>query len=272
MNLNYEKQKKKLEKRLSRVKNIIAVMSGKGGVGKSTVTTNIAISLAERGFKVGIFDSDFHGPSIPKILGVDKNLISTKNNSLIPPLGPLNIKVMSIDFLLPNKTAPVIWRGPMKGNVIRQLLGDTEWNNLDYLLIDLPPGTGDEPLSIMQLIPFIKGIILVTHPSELSEVIVNKSGNMAKQLKIPMLGVVENMSLFKCPDCGNIFYPFGKGAGEKISDYLEVPLLAKIPIELEISRFADRGESVLIFNKNSEIREKFYNLTEKLIKIINKKK
>lgn len=252
-------QKKSLKERLAQVKNIIAVMSGKGGVGKSTVTVNLAVSLAERGFSVGIFDADFHGPSIPRMLNLDGSL-HLEGRSLTPLTGPLGIKVISIDFLLPDRKAPVIWRGPMKGNMIRQLLADVDWGQMQYLLIDLPPGTGDEPLSVMQLIPGIKGIVLVTNPSELSEVIVDKAGNMARLLKIPILGVVENMSYFRCPNCNSILEIFGHGAGEKVSEYLKTPLLAKIPFDIKAS--------ILTAEPSSELKKGYDKLTERLLERI----
>ncbi len=259
-----------LAKRLSSVKNVIAVMSGKGGVGKSTVTVNLAVGLASRGFKVGVFDADFHGPSIAKMLGVTEGLYGA-NDSLILPSGVRGVKVLSIDLMLPDKTMPVIWRGPMKGNMIKRFLSDADWGSLDYLFIDLPPGTGDEPLSIMQLIPSIKGIILVTHPSQLSEFIVDKAGNMAKILKIPILGVVENMSCFKCPKCGSTYNIFGEGAGEKIASYLKTVLLAKIPLDLEASKLADTGKPVILAGNNSEVEKAYDRLVDELIKIIDVK-
>ncbi len=258
-----------LTKRLSSVKNIIAVMSGKGGVGKSTVTVNLAVGLASRGFKVGVFDADFHGPSVSKMLGVSEGLYGA-DNSLILPSGLLGVKVLAIDLMLPDKTMPVIWRGPMKGNMIKRFLSDADWGSLDYLLIDLPPGTGDEPLSIMQLIPSIKGIILVTHPSQLSEFIVDKAGNMAKILRIPILGVVENMSYFKCPNCGSIYYIFGEGAGEKIASYLNTVLLAKIPLDPEASKLADNGTPLILSKGESESKQAYEKLVDEVIKILDK--
>ena len=256
-----------LAERLRSVKNIIAVMSGKGGVGKSTVTVNVATGLAARGFKVGVFDADFHGPSVARMLGVKEGLYG-ESDRLILPSAPLGVKVFGVDLMLPDNTMPVIWRGPMKGNMIRRFLSDADWGSLDYLLIDLPPGTGDEPLSIMQLIPNIKGVILVTHPSQLSEFTVDKAGNMAKILKTPILGVVENMSYFKCPNCGAVFHPFGEGAGEKIAGYLKTRLLGRIPVDLAASKLADEGKPIILGETSPQLKEAYDRIVDELIKIL----
>ncbi|MHA1409248.1 MAG: Mrp/NBP35 family ATP-binding protein [Candidatus Odinarchaeia archaeon] len=261
-----EKQDK-IQEKLSSVKHIIAVMSGKGGVGKSTVTANIAVGLALKSYKVGVLDSDFHGPSIPKILGVENLKPTVSGDNLIPVNGPLGVKILSIEFFLKEKETPVIWRGPMKFNILRQLLTDTEWGELDYLLIDLPPGTGDEPLSVMQLIPSLTGVIIVTHPTELSEIIVNKSGNMAKQLGVRILGVIENMSSFKCPVCNTEHNIFGVGGGEHIAKYLKVPLLAKIPIEPKISLNGDLGKTFITVDKDSPATQAYLEIVDEIIKI-----
>jgi ATP-binding protein involved in chromosome partitioning len=198
-------QEQKLKLKLSKIKHKIAVISGKGGVGKSTVTANLAMAFAMQGHrdKVGVLDADIHGPCIPKMLGLKgQTLIGGPGGMLFPVTGKLGIKVVSMDFLLPNDEAPVIWRGPLKMKIIQQFLSDVTWGDLDYLLVDLPPGTGDEPLSVIQLIPDMDGVIIVTMPSEVSEAVVKKSVSFAKQVGIPVIGIIENMSGFVCPECG----------------------------------------------------------------------
>jgi len=198
-----------------RIKHKIAVISGKGGVGKSTVAVNLAVAFAMHGHtnRVGILDADIHGPSVPKIFGLIGQRLEIGPLGVFPPSGKLGIKVASMDFLLPDENAPVIWRGPLKMTMIRQFLSDIVWGNLDILLIDLPPGTGDEPLSIAQLLPEMDGVVIVTIPSEVSQVVVKKSVMFARQVGMQIIGVVENMSGFVCPQCRNKIDIFKSGGG-----------------------------------------------------------
>jgi ATP-binding protein involved in chromosome partitioning len=240
----YEQEKLKLK--LNKIKHKIAVMSGKGGVGKSTVTANLVMALAMNGHKgkVGVLDADIHGPCIPKMLGLKgKSLKGKPDGSISPVSGNLGIKVASVDFMLPNDESPVIWRGPLKMQLIKQFISDIAWGELDYLIIDLPPGTGDEPLSVVQLIPDLDGVVIVTMPSEVSEAVVKKSVSFAKQANVPIIGIVENMSGFVCPDCGAKINIFKAGAGKRISRDPSVPFLGTIPIDPQICSDSDSGVS-----------------------------
>ena len=250
--MNTEKQQKrpapeqdpKLKIKMSLIKHKIAVISGKGGVGKSTVTVNLAAAFATQGHlgKVGVLDADIHGPCVPKMLGLKgEKLVGGPAGTIFPVTGRYGLKVVSMDFLLPSDEAPVIWRGPLKMRVIQQFLSDILWGELDFLFIDLPPGTGDEPLSVMQLIPDIDGVIIVTMPSEVSQAVVKKAITFAKQVGVPVIGIIENMSGFVCPECGAQLDIFKTGGGKKIADELSVPYLGKIPIDPAICINSDSG-------------------------------
>ena len=229
---------------LDKIEHKILVLSGKGGVGKSTVTTNIAVSLSKKGYDVGILDSDMHGPSIPKMLGIENQNITSNENKFEPIYFTRNLKVMSMGFLLQNNDDPVIWRGPMKMTAIKQLIGDVNWGNLNFLIVDLPPGTGDEPLSMIQLIPDCDGAIIVTTPQDVALVSVRKSINFVKKMNIPIIGIIENMSGFNCPHCGTSINIFGSGGGEKAAHDFNIPFLGKVPLNVQI---AERGDSGIPF-------------------------
>lgn len=199
---------------MSKIKHKIAIISGKGGVGKSTVAVNIAATLAKKGYRVGILDADVHGPSVPRLLGLTGRQMKTGPPGAFPVLNPQGIRVVSMDFILPEEKTPTIWRGPLKIKAIRQLLTDIVWGELDFLIIDLPPGTGDEALSIAQLLPEIDGAIIITIPSDLSRAVVRKSITFTERMNIRVLGIIENMSAFVCPTCGDRFAIFQKGAGK----------------------------------------------------------
>ena len=237
-------QEQRLRLKMNKIKHKIAIISGKGGVGKSTVTVNLAMSFALQGHtdKVGVLDADVHGPCVPKMLGLKgQKLVGGPAGMIFPVTARLGIKVVSMDFLLPSDETPVIWRGPLKMRVIQQFLSDIMWGELDFLFVDLPPGTGDEPLSVMQLIPDIDGVIIVTMPSEVSQVVVKKAITFAKQLGIPVIGIIENMSGFVCPKCGAKLDIFKAGGGKKIAKDLSVPYLGKIPIDPAICVDSDSG-------------------------------
>lgn len=235
-------QEQKIKQQLKKIKNKIAIISGKGGVGKSTVTANLAMAFAMQGKKVGVMDADIHGPCIPKMLGLKgKTLTGNPQQGFSPVVGRLGIKVASMDFLLKNDETPVIWRGPLKMKLIQQFISDIAWGDLDYLFIDLPPGTGDEPLSVMQLIPDMNGVVIVTMPSEVSEAVVKKSVNFAKQVGVPIIGIIENMSGFVCPECGKQIDIFKSGGGSRIAHDLKVPYLGKIPIDPQVCTDSDDG-------------------------------
>lgn len=266
-----KKQKETLKLRMKKIKHKVAVISGKGGVGKSFVTGNIALIFAKKGYKVGILDADLHGPSIPKILGVRGNKLEADSSGILPVLGPLNVKIVSIDFLLPKDETPVIWRGPLKMNAIRQFLSEVAWGELDVLFIDLPPGTGDEPLNIIKLLPEMNGVIVVTIPSELSQLIVKKSIEFAKELNISVIGVIENMSGFTCPNCGFQIDLFKSGGGEKIAKELNVPFLGRIPLDVEVTQSSDEGKPLIMKNLNSKALKSLINIANKIEESLKEK-
>jgi len=260
-------QEQKLKLKLSKIKHKIAIISGKGGVGKSTVTANLAMAFAMQGHKdkVGVLDADIHGPCIPKMLGLKgQTLIGGPGGILFPVTGKLGIKVVSMDFLLPNDEAPVIWRGPLKMRAIQQFLSDVTWGELDYLFIDLPPGTGDEPLSVMQLIPDLDGVVIVTMPSEVSQAVVKKAVTFTKQMGVPIIGIVENMSGFVCPDCGAKINIFKTGGGKKMTEDLSVPYLGSIPIDPNICNDSDNGLAFIAENKASLATKAFMDIVKKI--------
>ena len=256
---------------LDKIKHKIVVLSGKGGVGKSTVSANLALSLAEKGYEVGLLDSDIHGPSIPKMLGLEDKRPESSEAGITPISALPKLKVMSMGFLIPDKDAPVIWRGPMKMGAIKQLLGDVNWGSLDYLIIDLPPGTGDEPLSIAQLIPDNDGAVIVTTPQDIALVSVRKSINFVKKMNMPVIGIIENMSGFKCPHCGKDIDLFKTGGGVKASNDFKIPFLGKIPIDPQIVETGDSGKTFMTKNKNSDTAKSFKKIVENIEEIVNKK-
>lgn len=224
----------------SNIKNVIAVMSGKGGVGKSLVTASLAGMLAEKGYKVGILDSDVTGPSIPKMFGMN-GTASGDEKGIYPEISKNGIKVMSVNLLLEDKTEPVIWRGPVIAGVVKQFWTDVYWGELDYLLIDMPPGTGDVPLTVFQSIP-VDGAVVVTSPQELVKLIVQKAYNMAHKMDIPVIGIIENYSYLECPDCKKRIEVFGKSKIDDVSLELGIPVLGKLPIVPEFAELADKGK------------------------------
>ncbi|SHI89290.1 Chromosome partitioning ATPase, Mrp family, contains Fe-S cluster [Malonomonas rubra DSM 5091] len=230
----------RLQARLGRIKHKTAVLSGKGGVGKSTVAVNLAMALREAGNKVGLLDVDIHGPSVPTMLGVEGKLLDGNADGLLP-IDCDGLKVMSVGFLLTNQDDAVIWRGPRKMGVIEQFLKDVVWGDLDYLIIDSPPGTGDEPLSVCQLIGSLDGAVIVTTPQKVAAVDVRKSITFCRQLDVPVLGVVENMNGFVCPKCGEITHILSSGGGAKIASDMKVPFLGSLPIDPRVAVAGDSG-------------------------------
>lgn len=262
----------KVRERMRLVKHKLAVISGKGGVGKSVITANLAVALSLRGWDVGILDADIHGPSIPKILGIRGERLQAGPPGIFPAEGPSGVKVVSMDLILPRDETPVIWRGPMKMSAIRQFLADVAWGRLDYLLVDLPPGTGDEPLSILQLIPEMDGVLIVTIPSEVSQIVVKKAVSFARELKTPILGIIENMSGFICPHCGAETAIFRVGGGEKISREMDVPFLGRIPLDPRICEASDEGAPFILGNPGSRSAEAFMEITARIEDEIEKRK
>ena len=229
--------------------NLIAVVSGKGGVGKSSMTAILASELKRSGYNVGILDADVTGPSIAKIFGVTKRLMKGKNG-IIPAETSSGLKLISVNLMLDNPEMPTVWRGPIINNLIRQLYTDVDWGDIDYLLIDLPPGTGDAPLTVFQSLP-LSGIVLVSTPQDLSKMIVSKSANMASMLKIPLLGLVENMSYLECKHCGDKNFILGESRSEEFAEKLGTKLLARLPFETDIAELCDQGK--IEEYKNKEI-------------------
>ncbi|MGA9099142.1 MAG: Mrp/NBP35 family ATP-binding protein [Methanotrichaceae archaeon] len=228
--------------RMERIKHKIVVGSGKGGVGKSTVTVNLAVALQSKGYKVGILDADITGPCIPKLLGVeDKKVLSGKEG--IEPVDADGVKVISMALLLESKDSAVVWRGPMKMAALKQFLSEVNWGDLDFLLVDLPPGTSDEPISVVQLIPDLDGAIVVTTPQEVALLDSRKAVNMFLMMNVRVLGIIENMSGLICPHCGVRITVFKTGGGEKAAKDLNVPFLGAIPLDPEIGRLGDLGQA-----------------------------
>ncbi len=240
--------RQRLQARLCRIRHKIVVLSGKGGVGKSTVAVNLATALALNGLRVGLLDVDIHGPSVPTMLGLEGQGLTGGPAELMPvEFGGL--KVMSIGFLLQNPDDAIIWRGPMKMGVIKQFLTDVNWGDLDYLIIDAPPGTGDEPLSLCQLISPLTGAVIVTTPQRVAAIDVRKSISFCRRLEVPVLGVVENMSGFVCPKCGELTQILPEGGGKKIAADMHVPFLGAIPLDPSVAQSGDSGK-VFIYHSS----------------------
>jgi Mrp family chromosome partitioning ATPase len=223
---------------LSNIKHVIGVVSGKGGVGKSMVTGSLANLMAAQGYQVGILDADITGPSIPKMYGLHGPAVMADETHILPLITENGIRVMSINLLLPDEEAPVIWRGPILANMVKQFWTDVAWGDLDYLFVDMPPGTGDVPLTVFQSLP-IEGIIMVTSPQDLVRLIVKKALNMAENMNIPVLGLVENYSYVVCPDCGKEIRIFGESGIEQLSEELDIPVLGRMPIDPKLAELAD---------------------------------
>ena len=228
------------------VKHVILVLSGKGGVGKSTVSVNLAYALSNHGKKVGLLDLDMHGPNIPKMLGIVDHKLAMSGDRIEPVRVTGMLSVLSMAFLLPDTSTPIIWRGPMKMAAIQQFLGEVNWGSLDYLVVDLPPGTGDEALTVAQLAPNVRGAVIVTTPQDVATMDAQKSVKFIEKLGLPVIGVVENMSGMLCPHCGEEIELFGKGGGKKIAEELKVPFLGAIPIDIEVRKAGDEGRPFII--------------------------
>ncbi len=224
---------------LSNVKKVIGVVSGKGGVGKSLITSLLAVDMNRKGFKTAILDADITGPSIPKAFGIKEKVVSNELG-IIPAKSSFGIEIMSINLLLADETDPVVWRGPIIAGTVKQFWSDVIWNDVDYMFVDMPPGTGDVPLTVFQSLP-IDGIIIVSSPQELVSMIVGKAVKMAQMMKVPILGLVENMSYFVCPDCNQEYQIFGESHIEEIAAKHQIPLTARLPINPKLSAACDRG-------------------------------
>ncbi len=234
------REEQQVKKPVNHIKNVIGIVSGKGGVGKSFVTGQLAVMLSRRGYDVGILDADITGPSIPRMFGIHEKAKGSLSG-IMPAETSENIKVMSTNLLLENEEEPVIWRGPILAGIVKQFWSDVNWGELDYLLIDMPPGTGDVPLTVFQSIP-VNGIIVVTTPQDLVSMIVKKACHMAEQMHIPVLGLVENMSYVVCPDCGKKIYLYGESQAEEVAASLGTRLLARLPIDPDAASLVNAGQ------------------------------
>ena len=271
-----ESQKRQLQveqiqirNRLQQVKHKILVLSGKGGVGKSTVAVNLAMSLALAGKSVGLLDIDIHGPSVPKILGLEKEIVQITGDTILPVEMIGNLKVMSIGFLLRQSDDAVIWRGPMKYQMIKQFLKDVQWGILDFLIVDSPPGTGDEPLSIVQLLEDADGAVIVTTPQEVALADVRKCISFCSVLNLSVLGVLENMSGFICPKCGEKTDVFKSGGGEIMARQMGVPFLGRIPIDPQIVQSCDSGKPFVFHYNQSQTAKAFEKISGPILDIDN---
>ncbi|MCU0853292.1 MAG: Mrp/NBP35 family ATP-binding protein [Thermoplasmata archaeon] len=261
-----------IRKNLASVKHKLIVMSGKGGVGKSTVAVNLAVSLVRRGCTVGLLDADIHGPSVPKLLGVPNLPLNTNQAGRIVPMHvPPGLKVISMAFLLGNRDAPVIWRGPVKMGALKQFLEDVEWGELDYLIVDLPPGTGDEPLSIAQLIPSPDGTVIVTTPQDVALLSVRKSINFARAVNLPVIGIIENMSGLTCPHCGKEINVFGDGGPKEAAKEMSIPYLGRLPLTPAIAKHGDAGKP-FVSVPNLGVVDVFEQITEKIVSSVERKR
>jgi ATP-binding protein involved in chromosome partitioning len=248
---------------LGKIKNKMLVMSGKGGVGKTSTSVNLAIALANRGYNVGIMDVDLHGPDVPRMLGLTGMPEVNQNKKLNPMSYSKNLKAISIESLTPNKDDAIIWRGPLKFSAIRQFIGDVEWGNLDFLVIDSPPGTGDEPLTVAQTITDARAII-VTTPQEVALADVRKSINFCKTVKMEIFGLIENMSGFSCPHCGEMITLFGSGGGEKTARQMNIKFLGSIPFDPRMVACGDSGACYQEVHSNSAVTKAFEAVADRM--------
>jgi Mrp family chromosome partitioning ATPase len=254
----------KVSQALAKIKNRLLVFSGKGGVGKSTVASNLALALAQREFNVGLLDIDIHGPNLAKMLGVEDKRLDSSPLGIKPVEVHQNLKLVSMAFLLQDPNLPVIWRGPMKMKAIQQFLADVDWGELDWLVIDSPPGTGDEPLSIAQLIP-ATGTVIVTTPQEVSLMDLRKAVVFARRLNLNILGIIENMSGMVCPHCGKKIDLFKAGGGVRAAGEMAVPFLGQIPFDPQIVTLGDSGQPFITAKPDSEASQAFFKIVDKII-------
>lgn len=238
---------KKPANAFSNIKKVIGVVSGKGGVGKSMVTASLARMMREKGYSVGILDADITGPSIPKMYGIHETAVGN-DDGIFPCEAPDGTKIMSVNLLLPNESDPVIWRGPVIAGVVTQFWTDVMWGDLDYLFVDMPPGTGDVPLTVFQSLP-VDGVVIVSSPQDLVKMIVTKAYNMARQMNIPVLGIIENYSYLVCPDCGKKISVFGESKVEEVAGELGIPVLGKMPIDTALAQAVEEEQFYKVKNE-----------------------
>lgn len=256
-----------IQNRMSQIKHKIFILSGKGGVGKSTVAANLAVSLSLSGKKVGLLDVDIHGPSIPKIFNLEDKKLIIMGDTIMPVPVSENLVAMSIGFMLHDKDDPIIWRGPMKYQMIKQFLKDVEWGQLDYLIIDSPPGTGDEPLSVIQFLEEPDGAVIVTTPQQVALSDVRKGVSFCRNLNLPIIGVIENMSGFVCPKCGETTDIFKSGGGENMALEMNIPFLGRIPIDPQIVNACDSGEPYIQQYSQSQAAQAFSEAIKPILEL-----
>lgn len=266
-----EQQKQMIEQQLNLSRNLgqikykIAVMSGKGGVGKSTVAANIAEAFQKEGFTTGILDADIHGPNIPKMLGVeDHDIMINEERHMMPVEAPSGLKVMSMAFMLDSIDTPIIWRGPQKTGSIKQLIADVAWGPLDVLIIDNPPGTGDEPLTVLQTIPDIDAVVMVTTPNVVSQEDVLKCVKMVEMLNVENIGLVENMAYYECPHCNEKLHIFGKGDGKDFADEMEITYLGDLPLTEKVSSSPNKGGVMVTIEPKSDVTKRFTEIVNEI--------
>lgn len=266
-----EQQKQMIEQQLNLSRNLgqikykIAVMSGKGGVGKSTVAANIAEAFQKEGFTTGILDADIHGPNIPKMLGVeDQDIRINEERHMMPVEAPSGLKVMSMAFMLDSIDTPIIWRGPQKTGSIKQLIADVAWGPLDVLIIDNPPGTGDEPLTVLQTIPDIDAVVMVTTPNVVSQEDVLKCVKMVEMLNVENIGLVENMAYYECPHCNEKLHIFGKGDGKDFADEMEITYLGDLPLTEKVSSSPNKGGVMVTIEPKSDVTKRFTEIVNEI--------
>lgn len=266
-----EQQKQMIEQQLNLSRNLgqikykIAVMSGKGGVGKSTVASNIAEAFQKEGFTTGILDADIHGPNIPKMLGVeDQDIMINEERHMMPVEAPSGLKVMSMAFMLDSIDTPIIWRGPQKTGSIKQLIADVAWGPLDVLIIDNPPGTGDEPLTVLQTIPDIDAVVMVTTPNVVSQEDVLKCVKMVEMLNVENIGLVENMAYYECPHCNEKLHIFGKGDGKDFADEMEITYLGDLPLTEKVSSSPNKGGVMVTIEPKSDVTKRFTEIVNEI--------
>ena len=266
-----EQKKQMIEKQLNLSRNLgqikykIAVMSGKGGVGKSTVAANIAEAFQKEGFTTGILDADIHGPNIPKMLGVeDQDIMINEERHMMPVEAPSGLKVMSMAFMLDSIDTPIIWRGPQKTGSIKQLIADVAWGPLDVLIIDNPPGTGDEPLTVLQTIPDIDAVVMVTTPNVVSQEDVLKCVKMVEMLNVENIGLVENMAYYECPHCNEKLHIFGKGDGKDFADEMEITYLGDLPLTEKVSSSPNKGGVMVTIEPKSDVTKRFTEIVNEI--------
>lgn len=252
--------------RMAKIKHKIIIASGKGGVGKSTVSVNLARALQMKGMRVGILDADITGPDIPKLLGIEEAKLMQGQEGIEPAQAD-GIKAASMALILSNRDSPIVWRGPMKMAAIKQFIQDVNWGDLDFLLIDLPPGTSDEPLSVVQLIPELAGAIIVTTPQDVALLDSRKAVNMVRAMKLPVLGIVENMSGLICPHCGEGITVFGAGGGKTMAEEMDVTFLGAIPIDPSVCALSDSG--LTFVQSETKARDSFNKIVERLMRMFN---